>query len=88
MYYLRNYATQRLSAVRFVVVPLVGAVVTLYMITQLSEHALVSGLSWLAIGIVYLVWLTRGFRRPTPEMSFTHEQAVIVAAEQSSEAVK
>ena len=88
VYYLRNYATRQLSAVRFVVMPLVGAAVTLYMITQLSEHALISGIAWLAIGIVYLVWLTRGFRRPTPEMSFTHEQAVIIAAGQSSEAVK
>ena len=78
---LRHTAVERL---RFLVVPLVGAAVTLYMITQLHTRAITDlGLTWLAIGIVYLVWLTRGFRRPTPEMSFTHEQAVIVAAEES-----
>ena len=39
--------------------------------------AIVIGLSWLAIGVVYLLWLTRGFRRPTPEMSIDYEQSLV-----------
>ncbi|SEC76204.1 APC family permease [Rhodococcus koreensis] len=80
-YYVRHRSTRPLSRIRFVVMPAIGAAVTLGMITQLSEHALISGISWLAVGIVYLVWLTRGFRRPTPEMNLTHEQDVVAAAQ-------
>ena len=57
--------------------PAVGAAVSLYMLTQLSETSLAIGLSWLAIGVVYLLWLTRGFRRPTPEMSIDYEQSLV-----------
>ena len=51
-----------LSAVgvgRYVVLPIIGACVTLYMLTQLSTVSLTIGLCWLAIGVAYLLWLTR-----------------------------
>jgi putrescine importer len=37
----------------------VGAVVDVYLLTQLDSKALVLGFGWLAIGIVYLLVLTR-----------------------------
>jgi hypothetical protein len=49
------------------------------MLTQLSSVSLTIGLTWFAIGVVYLAWLTRGFRRPTPELSIGEEQALIDA---------
>ncbi|MGW2181595.1 hypothetical protein ACWCXX_26565, partial [Streptomyces sp. NPDC001732] len=36
----------------------------------LGDTALTIGAVWLVIGIVYLAFLTRGFRRPAPEMTF------------------
>jgi hypothetical protein len=36
----------------------------------LDHLALYLGLSWLAIGVVYLAILTGGFRRQPPEMDF------------------
>jgi amino acid transporter len=76
-YYVRHRRAHRLNVVAYVVMPAVGAAVSLYMLTQLSETSLAIGLSWLAIGVVYLLWLTRGFRRPTPEMSIDYEQALV-----------
>lgn len=75
-HYLRNRRSG-LSVVRYIVMPLIGAVVTVYLITQLSERSLLAGGIWLALGVGWLVWLTRGFRRPTPELNLSHEQSLI-----------
>jgi putrescine importer len=39
---------------------------TIWLWTSLSPRALTVGLIWLAIGLVYLLILTRGFTRKTP----------------------
>jgi len=78
-YYLRNRRERHLDVVSYLVVPAIGGCVTIYMLTQLSSVSLTIGLTWFAIGVVYLAWLTRGFRRPTPELSIGEEQALIDA---------
>ncbi len=54
---------------RYVLVPLVGAAVDIYLLVHLDADALVVGASWAVIGVTYLLWLTRGFTRPTPEVT-------------------
>ena len=49
--------------------PLIGFALTVWLWTSLSLITLVVGLSWIAVGIIYLVWLTRGFKRPVPAMT-------------------
>jgi amino acid transporter len=56
------------------VVPLIGAAVDVWLLTNLDSIAIILGLSWLGLGILYLVYLTRGFRRPPPEVDFTEEE--------------
>jgi putrescine importer len=77
-----------LSIAKFVVLPFLGAAVDLYLLTQLGPVALFLGLSWLAIGIIYLAFLTKGFRKTPPEMSIDalaqpldEADASVVAAE-------
>ncbi|MDY6999435.1 MAG: APC family permease [Actinomycetota bacterium] len=60
-YFLRHRG-QRLPVWRYVVLPLVGAAVDIYLLTHLDVDALVVGGSWALIGAVYLAWLTRGLR--------------------------
>lgn len=50
--------------------PLLGMVATLWLMVSLDHLAIILGLSWLALGVIYLGWLTGGFRRQPPEMSF------------------
>ncbi|WP_287902145.1 APC family permease [Arthrobacter sp.] len=69
VHYVRNRRRRRLNPVTHLALPAAGAVVTLWMLTQLGGTALASGLLWLAAGFLYLLWLTRGFRRPTPRMT-------------------
>ena len=37
---------------------------------SLDHLAIILGLSWLALAVIYLGWLTGGFRRQPPELSF------------------
>ena len=48
------------------IAPGVGFLLTAWLWTSLSGMTLVLGLIWLAIGFVWLLVVTRGFRRPTP----------------------
>lgn len=52
----------------YLVLPLVGFAATVWLWTSLSGLTLVVGLSWAAIGLAHLAVLTRGFRRPTPQL--------------------
>jgi amino acid transporter len=69
----------RLSPFPFVVLPIVGAVVDLYLLTNLGPIALYLGLGWLVLGVIYLAVLTKGFRRTPPELSI--EQSASASTE-------
>ncbi|MDN4609478.1 APC family permease [Arthrobacter burdickii] len=67
-YFIRERKHGKRSVLGFVVVPAIGAVVDLYLLTQLSTTAIQLGLAWLTLGIIYLAVLTKGFRKAPPEM--------------------
>jgi len=68
-YFIRNRRMgRRLSIFGFILLPLLGAVVDIYLLTQLSTMAIIIGSCWLGLGIIYLAFLTKGFRREPPEM--------------------
>ncbi|WP_326955478.1 APC family permease [Amycolatopsis sp. NBC_01286] len=66
--WLRDRSGKRVLT--WVVFPVIGAVVDLWLLVNLDGIALIFGVVWLAIGIVVLAAITRGFRRPPPEMTF------------------
>ncbi|WP_333764205.1 hypothetical protein [Streptomyces sp. IBSBF 2390] len=61
-------AGTRHSAVRYLLLPAAGAAIDVYLITQLGGTAVRLGLGWLVIGIGWLAVITKGFRRPAPEL--------------------
>jgi putrescine importer len=67
-YFLRH-RDEHLSPWRYVLRPAVGAAIDIYLLTELDSKALILGLSWLGIGIVYLLVLTRGLTKEPPEMT-------------------
>jgi len=71
VYYVRrkNEGT-RLNPVMYLVVPAIGGIVTLYLMAQLDSNAITLGLIWLAIGVVILGIITRGFKKMPPEIEF------------------
>ncbi|MGY1889404.1 APC family permease [Pseudomonas sp. SDT291_1_S447] len=56
--------------VLFLLFPFIGLVADLWLMVSLDHLAIYLGLSWLAVGVVYLAVLTGGFRRQPPEMDF------------------
>lgn len=56
--------------VLFLLFPFIGLAADLWLMVSLDHLAVYLGLSWLAIGVVYLAILTGGFRRQPPEMDF------------------
>lgn len=58
------------SFLGWVVFPLVGLAVVLWLMSSLDPHALTLGAVWLVIGFGWLLVLTRGLRQPPPEMTF------------------
>ncbi|MEU6488315.1 APC family permease [Streptomyces sp. NPDC046887] len=68
-------AGRRHNLVHFLVLPLAGVAVSGYLLSQLGGTALRIGTVWLAVGLVYLAFLTRGFRRPAPELTLDGQGA-------------
>lgn len=54
------------NLINHLIVPLIGFALVIWLWTSLSSRTLIVGLIWLTIGFVYLLIITRGFRRPTP----------------------
>lgn len=55
------------------VLPLIGFLLTAWLWTSLSGLTLAIGLCWLAIGFLWLLGVTQGFRQPTPVLDIPHE---------------
>jgi putrescine importer len=55
------------------VAPLLGAGFDVWLLTQLDWRAHLLGGIWLGLGIIYLIFMTRGFRRPPPEVDFSED---------------
>ncbi|MBK6885056.1 MAG: hypothetical protein IPH03_00465 [Tetrasphaera sp.] len=67
-YWLDRPASRNL--VLHLVLPLIGFALTVWLWTSLSQHALVTGLIWLAVGIAWLAAITGGFRNRPPQVEF------------------
>lgn len=69
-YWIAGKARGARAFVVFLICPLMGLVADLWLILSLDKLAVMLGAVWLALGCVYLAWLTGGFRRQPPEMDF------------------
>jgi putrescine importer len=58
------------SAVGWLLVPLIGFLINAFLWYSLHPIALIVGLSWTAAGFIYLLYVTRFFTVPPPEMAF------------------
>ncbi|MFH8572500.1 APC family permease [Streptomyces sp. NPDC017993] len=78
-YLKRRRAGERPHPLGYVVAPAIGAAVDVWLLVHLDGKALTLGAIWLALGIGYLAYLTKGFRAAPPEMAFTEEEPVAKA---------
>ncbi|MEU1619290.1 APC family permease [Streptomyces sp. NPDC005722] len=66
----KRRAGEPAGVLAWAVVPAVGALIDLWLLLHLDGKALTLGVIWLALGVAYLAYLTRGFRTPPPELTF------------------
>jgi len=67
-------AGRRRNPLGYVVAPVIGALVIVYLLTQLDVQAVILGSSWLVVGIIVLAFITRGFRKLPPELAVDHAE--------------
>lgn len=79
-YVRQRRAGHQLNPVSYVVVPVVGAIICAYLLSQLDSNAVTLGVSWLVLGVVVLALVTRGFKAAPPEMTATEKATVEAAA--------
>ena len=81
VYYVKERRNgRRLNGLVYVVIPAIGAIITGYLLTKLDSNAVILGLSWLAVGIVVLAVVTRGFRKLPPELTYEKDEEPALAA--------
>lgn len=79
--YLRSRrAGERPRVLPYVIAPVIGAGVDIWLLAHLDSKAQLLGLIWLALGIAYLTYLTKGFRRPPPKMDLTEDSPASATA--------
>ncbi len=59
----------------FFVVPLLGFISIGALWLEVEDTSLKAGIAWAAVGIIYLAWLTKGFRKPTPQHHFSDDES-------------
>jgi putrescine importer len=67
-YFVRRRERSGMQIITNLIVPLLGAAVCAAVWFSLSRDAKITGFVWLAIGLSYLAWLTRGFSKPAKLM--------------------
>lgn len=61
------------NVLRNLVLPLIGFGLTVWLWTSLAPSTFLVGLAWLAVGVVLLAIVTRGFRRQTPMLDLSEQ---------------
>ena len=56
------------ALVRYGLLPLMGVGMSVWLWTSLATDALIVGLVWLAVGVIWLLVMTRGLSRPLPSV--------------------
>ncbi|MGO0059394.1 APC family permease [Brevibacillus fluminis] len=73
-YYVKERQRGGGNFFRYLLIPLIGGLLDLWLLVNLDIHAITLGCIWAVIGIVYLFFLTDFFRKEPPELSFEEEK--------------
>lgn len=69
-YFKNKDLLSRSSILDYLIFPSIGIAFMIYLWISLDHLAVLFGLSWFAIGLGYLLWITKGFKIQPPEYEF------------------
>lgn len=70
-YFLAHRQRGLASTVNYLLLPLVGLCLTIWLWTSLSPLSLQIGLAWIVLGLAYLGYVTGGFKRKAPMLDLS-----------------
>jgi putrescine importer len=74
-FYLHGKRRCPSDTIQYLVFPLLGAVLCLYFLFNLSSHTKMLGFTWLGLGVVYTAATTNCFRKLPPELALESSNA-------------
>lgn len=75
-YYVKQRKRSPMETIRYLVLPIIGALFNIWLWTNLDKHALLLGSIWAVCGLIYLLSMTRMFRKRPPEMHFEEAESM------------
>lgn len=69
-YYVKLHRRNGSGIFLYLLFPLLGACLDIWLLINLDVHALILGGSWAVLGVIYLLFLTNMFRKQPPELVF------------------
>ncbi|MEH7108971.1 APC family permease [Bacillus sp. JJ1764] len=73
-YYFRKKQRSFKGTILYLVIPLIGAALIGLLMKNLDKHSLILGGTWLLVGFIYLLNLTKMFRQLPPELGLEEAQ--------------
>ncbi|MEK4027637.1 APC family permease [Pseudobacillus sp. FSL P4-0506] len=70
-YFVRKKERSLKGTLLYLIIPAVGALLDLWLLINLDIHSKVLGSIWFALGLIYMVVLTKGFRQKPPVMDLS-----------------
>lgn len=55
----------------YLIIPLIGALLDIWLLINLDRHSIILGSIWFACGVVYMLVLTKGFKKAPPEIDLS-----------------
>lgn len=68
-YFVKSKERGLKGFILYLVLPLIGAVMCIYMLIHLEKIAIILGVAWTIAGCIYVLILTKGLKQDPPEMS-------------------
>lgn len=72
-YYIKKHERGGIKTLKYLISPLIGMATILVVFFYLETSAKILGICWLAVGMIYLGFKTKGFKTLPPEMSMDEE---------------
>lgn len=70
-YFVRKRERSFKGYILFLIIPLIGAILDIILLLNLDTHSKILGGIWFAGGVIYLLFLTKGFKKRPPEMDLS-----------------
>ncbi|WP_042351272.1 APC family permease [Bacillus massiliigorillae] len=73
-FYVRKKERSVKGTLLYLIIPLIGAVLDIWLLINLDSHSKILGSIWFVCGLIYLLFLTKGLKQRPPQMDLTIEQ--------------